>query len=192
MALAWERNVSITTPPMGQAFSLSQPERGQRVVAGGGNTGDTGARRRLMGEASEKELLSGLRQAPARGAMIPGKLGPGGRSDGRKVGNTGKQVWLAPLGRRRPGALSRRPRPLPAPTMGARAASLSVSIPAPKPPPRCVSRSLGMTHRGFPQTRARPIVVTDRLERSRPFGAGDGSATGAEQQLVHRRQRIGR
>jgi len=28
MALAWERNVSITTPPMGQAFSLNQPERG--------------------------------------------------------------------------------------------------------------------------------------------------------------------
>ncbi|AHC37457.1 MULTISPECIES: MBL fold metallo-hydrolase [Pseudomonas] len=28
MALAWERNVSITTPPMGQAFSLSMPERG--------------------------------------------------------------------------------------------------------------------------------------------------------------------
>ena len=28
MALAWERNVSITTPAMGQAFSLSQPARG--------------------------------------------------------------------------------------------------------------------------------------------------------------------
>jgi L-ascorbate metabolism protein UlaG (beta-lactamase superfamily) len=28
MALAWERNVSITTPAMGQAFSLNQPERG--------------------------------------------------------------------------------------------------------------------------------------------------------------------
>ncbi len=28
MALAWERNVSITTPQMGQAFSLDQPERG--------------------------------------------------------------------------------------------------------------------------------------------------------------------
>ena len=29
MALAWERNVSITTPAMGQAFMLNQPERGQ-------------------------------------------------------------------------------------------------------------------------------------------------------------------
>lgn len=29
MALAWERNVSITTPAMGQAFRLNQPERGQ-------------------------------------------------------------------------------------------------------------------------------------------------------------------
>lgn len=29
MALAWERNVSITTPGMGQAFMLNQPERGQ-------------------------------------------------------------------------------------------------------------------------------------------------------------------
>ncbi|MGY2293441.1 MBL fold metallo-hydrolase [Pseudomonas sp. SDO528_S397] len=28
MALAWERNVSITTPAMGQAFNLAQPERG--------------------------------------------------------------------------------------------------------------------------------------------------------------------
>jgi hypothetical protein len=28
MALAWERNVCITTPQMGQAFSLNQPERG--------------------------------------------------------------------------------------------------------------------------------------------------------------------
>ncbi len=28
MALAWERNVSIATPAMGQAFNLSQPERG--------------------------------------------------------------------------------------------------------------------------------------------------------------------
>ena len=29
MALAWERNISITTPAMGQAFRLNQPERGQ-------------------------------------------------------------------------------------------------------------------------------------------------------------------
>jgi hypothetical protein len=28
MALAWERNVFITTPQMGQAFSLHQPDRG--------------------------------------------------------------------------------------------------------------------------------------------------------------------
>lgn len=29
LALAWERNVAITTPQMGQAFSLSRPERGR-------------------------------------------------------------------------------------------------------------------------------------------------------------------
>ena len=28
MALAWEHNVLITTPAMGQAFHLNQPERG--------------------------------------------------------------------------------------------------------------------------------------------------------------------
>lgn len=28
LSLAWERSVNITTPQMGQAFSLTQPDRG--------------------------------------------------------------------------------------------------------------------------------------------------------------------
>ncbi|GAJ21538.1 unnamed protein product, partial [marine sediment metagenome] len=29
LALAWERNVCIATPQMGEAFSLAQPQRGR-------------------------------------------------------------------------------------------------------------------------------------------------------------------
>jgi len=28
LALAWERSISITTPQMGEAFNISQPQRG--------------------------------------------------------------------------------------------------------------------------------------------------------------------